>query len=239
MAGQMGWKNGLAEVGHYRKGSRVCANLQRTQHSVSPDTALEVLSDVEGPVACRVEECSTRRGASIGRSDAVRIISRSQRWLAELDKQRVAEEELLTEARAGWRGCSVAHLLRHRAGSELTRLCAQVVELPSSSEDSPSVDGGWSTFIGQCSSIAHCQCPGRGTLVKLPWNTGMWALLFVAAAWSHRVHPDECSVHVDVSAHQWESPRGGASKEVCKVASDQGVHAAHLGSVRAFASSLT
>ena len=64
------------------------------------------------------------------------FISRSQRRLAELDKQRVAEEELLTEARARLERlrleaeqCRAAPSATLNVDSELTRLRAQVVEL--------------------------------------------------------------------------------------------------------------
>ena len=114
----------------------------------------------------RIEQCES-------------FISRSQRRLAELDKQRVAEEELLTEvtARLGRlrleaEQCRAASSATPNVDSELTRLRAQFVELQRAATPvlprSPSVDGSLSTFTGQCPSIANCQCPGRGTLVELP-----------------------------------------------------------------------
>ena len=50
---------------------------------------------------------------------------------------------------------------------------------PSFAKASPSVDGRWSIFIGQHSSVAQCQCPGRGTSVELPQlqdaeRSGIW-----------------------------------------------------------------
>ena len=90
---------------------------------LSPDTAravaqekarklqrvLEVMSDAEGPAvdAIRAELKKAQSAAAVPAVDVQieqceSFILRSQRRLAELDKQRRAEEELLTEARAGW-----------------------------------------------------------------------------------------------------------------------------------------
>ena len=57
----------------------------------------------------------------------------------------------------------------------------------------PSVDGRWSTFIGQHCFIAQHPCPGRETFVELPQLrdaecSGMWgilALLLVTVVWLH------------------------------------------------------
>ena len=121
---------------------------------VSPDTAaaqekvrkfekaLEVMSDVEGPAvdALRAELKKGQSAAAVPALDVQveqceSFMSRSKRRLAELDKQRVADEELLTEARARLERlrleaeqCRAASSTPN-ADSELTRLRAQVVEL--------------------------------------------------------------------------------------------------------------
>ena len=98
------------------------ADLQRTRHSVSTRTwpvpqqqrmarkfeeALEAMSDEEGPVvdALRAELKKAQSAAAVPALDVQieqcqSFISGTQRRLAELDKQRAAEEELLTKARA-------------------------------------------------------------------------------------------------------------------------------------------
>ena len=124
---------------------------------VSPDTAraaaqekvrklekaLEVMADVEGPAvdALRAELKKVQSAAMVPALDVQMeqcesFISRSQRRLAELDKQREAEEELLTEARARLERlrleaeqCRAASSATLNVDSELTRLRAQVVEL--------------------------------------------------------------------------------------------------------------
>ena len=94
------------------------ADLQRTRHSsvstrIWPvpqarklEKALEAMSDEEGPVvdALRAELKNAQSVAAVPALDVQieqcqSFIARSQRRLAELDKQRAAEEELLTEAR--------------------------------------------------------------------------------------------------------------------------------------------
>ena len=176
------------------------------------------------------------------------FISRSQRRLTELDKQRVAEEELLTEARARLERLRL-EAEQCRAASSATPKCRQRVDTvagpsrgvatcrnPSSSEVSPSVDGRWSTFIGQCSSIAHCQCPGRGTLVKLrdverSGTRGLWhccSLWQFGRTGRSNVGPD-LSHDVPMNARSTlmsALTRGGASKEVCK---EQGVQVRNVG----------
>ena len=103
------------------QGPSVNGNLQRTRHSsVNKDwaraaatekarkleKALEAMSDEEGPVvdALRAELKKAQSAAAVPALDVQieqcqSFIARSQRWLAELDKQRAAEEELLNEAR--------------------------------------------------------------------------------------------------------------------------------------------
>ena len=106
-------------------------------------------------------------------------------------------------------------------------LHACLVEQGTDSRNFNSMDGGWSTFLGQCASSAHCQCPGRGTLVKLPqlrdaerfgtrgcghccslWQLGRTGRSNVGQSLARRPH--EWSVHVDVSSYQ----RGRFEEEV-------------------------
>ena len=107
------------------------------------EKAPEVMSDVEGPAvdALRAELKEVQSAAAVPTLDVQieqyeSFISRSQRKLTELDKQRVAEEELLTETRARLERlrleavqCRAAFSATSNAHSELTRLRAQVVEL--------------------------------------------------------------------------------------------------------------
>ena len=108
------------------------------------ENALEVVSDSEGPAveAIRAELKTVQSAVSVPTLD-VRIqqcdlfISRSERRLAEIDAQRVAEEESLTEARAtlerlrsrAMRSRVALVVVSPDAEDELTRLRAQVAEV--------------------------------------------------------------------------------------------------------------
>ena len=102
---------------------------------------------------------------------------------------------------------------------------------------------GWEMVHLRWTTFLRCRAPmsGRGILVELPQlrdaecsrtrgcehcctlrQFGRTGRSNVGQSLARR--PDECSVHVDVSiSSKRETPKGGASKEVCKVASDQGV----------------
>ena len=103
------------------------------------ENALEVMSDVEGPAldALRAELKKVHSAAAVPPLDVQMeqcesFISRSQRRLAELDKQRATEEELLTEAKARLERLrleAAASSATPNTDSELSRLRAQVMEL--------------------------------------------------------------------------------------------------------------
>ena len=112
------------------------------------EKALEVMTDVEGPAvdALRAELKKVQGAAAVPALDVQiaqceSFISRSQRRLTELEKQRVTEEELLLEAKARWeRLRSEAEQVRIAPATtntedELARLRAQVVELQLAAQD--------------------------------------------------------------------------------------------------------
>ena len=136
-----------------------------------------------GRPPCRVEEGSERcRGASIGRSDgAVRIfhfeiaamVGRVGQTMCRRGRTLDRSQGSVGEVAIGGRAVSRNIVCDTECGQPVDKVACSSRGIatccnPSSPEDSASVGGGWSTFLVQCASSAHCQCPGRGTLVKLP-----------------------------------------------------------------------
>ena len=143
------------------------------------EKALEVMADVEGPAvdALRAELKKVQSAAVVPALDVQMercesFISRSQRRLAELDKQRVTEEELLTEARARLERlrleaeqCRAASSATLNVDSELTRLRAQVVELQRAA--TPALPRTAPVWMGDGPPSFHCPLP-----ISRTWNIG-------------------------------------------------------------------
>ena len=176
------------------KGPRVPAKLAMDPaQRVSPDTAraaaqekarklekaLEVMSDVEGPVvdALRAKSKKVQSAAVVPALDVhmeqcESFISKSQRWLAELDKQRVAEEELLTEARARLERlrleaeqCRAASSATPNVDSELLKSWSSNVPQPQFFRGQPQC--GWEMVHLHWTMCLHCPLP-----ISRTWNIG-------------------------------------------------------------------
>ena len=112
------------------------------------EKALEVMSDVEGPAvdALRAELKKAQGAAAVPAlnvqiAQCASFISRSERRLADLEKQRATEEELLLEAKTRLERLRskaevrTAPCATTNAEDELARLRAQVVELQVAAQD--------------------------------------------------------------------------------------------------------